>query len=829
MIKKRNSSQIATIIVFIIAVIFLFTLMSINISKVAQKKTAIDNVADTVGLSIASQLGSIANALKHAMGIYGRDNTKCDIDIKVIVGIILIVIGAILAVFTAGGSLALTWATASLMLGLGISGALMAGGTMYANFMASNPKVAQELRAKFQSMSQRQQIVEGAVLGALISIAEDPAWVTDEFDMDRDGDKTDKVPRFLKWYNLRLAAIKSVGIYVEPFLKGSYLIGSNGAGYSFFYDHYRKMRFFIVEDEYWLAKDLTDNGWPGEYAKWWVDTSKTPSSNHNRGIPVLTDWIGSEDGLRGLLRKMRQYGYGINVKSIIREADHKVVPTDLIDEPVAYISPTESIGEYETGALNYWIDEIKAFEASVVRTLYNLDLDSAVQSVDTWLRMLKNPAELEDWTKRLDVLYGLVTRFKAKLEQRITQIHQCVSECKREARGCFSNDSATGECCKFRTDKIMCCSGGECSDQVVHPGCFDSVTDINTGNVTYSCVPTRDCRTVVVCNDTQEFRFQGCCGDFVGCGQLCGDNNCSVLNIETKTYYYPAYCEKDPKGPFTVDNKCESPIYDHKVSTEGPERFCCEVVDLEPWDPLNQNRTHNCTDNIINVYPRKTINGVFTELDAIWVLDRFIEDLFQLRSLIDKLNDDVTKLELDSLTKYNEAFYVWSDTVGGVSSEKQEVGHVVYVKLELPLEYVDGKLTFELPYVHPYTNWWGIESCVAIEKAEGQFNLTVARFDEGTGKKSPLKKFWNFIFSRPLGVNIEDTVRNEAKNFNTKIKANAYVEPNNKDTLKQALRNGQVTKIVVHYGPGRTEEDQAGVSAPERNEDIKIVSTSSSL
>jgi hypothetical protein len=176
MIKKRNSSQIATIIVFIMAVIFLFTLMSINIGKVAQKKTAIDNVADTVGLSIASQLGSMANSYKHAMGIYGRDNFKCEVDLMIILGIIAIAISIALAAVTLGTSLIAT-AYVSTALGasiaIGLTGAMTLGSTMYANYMATSAEVAQEMRVKFQSMSQKQQIVEGAVLSVLQSIAED--------------------------------------------------------------------------------------------------------------------------------------------------------------------------------------------------------------------------------------------------------------------------------------------------------------------------------------------------------------------------------------------------------------------------------------------------------------------------------------------------------------------------------------------------------------------------------------------------------------------------------------------------------------------------------
>ena len=99
MAKKTIRSQIATIIIFIIAVLFLFALITINISRLSQKKTSLDNVADSVGIGLASQLGSMANALKHELEIYGSDPENCELNWQLMAGGLIAAI--VIAVVTA--------------------------------------------------------------------------------------------------------------------------------------------------------------------------------------------------------------------------------------------------------------------------------------------------------------------------------------------------------------------------------------------------------------------------------------------------------------------------------------------------------------------------------------------------------------------------------------------------------------------------------------------------------------------------------------------------------------------------------------------------------
>lgn len=224
MISRTNQSQIATIIVFIIAVMFIFTLLSLNLGKIAQKKTALDNVADSVGLNLASQLGSMANALKNQLEIYGTSLESCNLNWKLILGIVLIVAAIVGAVFSGGVSL--------LLINVALAGALLTVQGLTMQFMAANPQAVGQLQLKFKNLSALQQVIEMPIQGVLFNVNEDPGWVTDVYDMDRDNDHTDRIPRFLKWYNLRLNALPDVGGIVDGFLT----LGFPGIRYSLFKD-----------------------------------------------------------------------------------------------------------------------------------------------------------------------------------------------------------------------------------------------------------------------------------------------------------------------------------------------------------------------------------------------------------------------------------------------------------------------------------------------------------------------------------------------------------------------------------------------------------------
>ncbi|MFH1678665.1 MAG: hypothetical protein ABH914_03500, partial [Candidatus Omnitrophota bacterium] len=68
-IKKKNlPGQVAVIITFVIALIFLFVMVIVNIGRISDIKTQTANLSDKAALSLASELGSYINNLEDITG-----------------------------------------------------------------------------------------------------------------------------------------------------------------------------------------------------------------------------------------------------------------------------------------------------------------------------------------------------------------------------------------------------------------------------------------------------------------------------------------------------------------------------------------------------------------------------------------------------------------------------------------------------------------------------------------------------------------------------------------------------------------------------------------
>jgi hypothetical protein len=295
-------------------VVFLFILISLNMGRIAQKKTIVDNIADSIGLQVASQLGSIGNAMRHEVEMYEdwTPNEKCDINLKLIIGVALLaIVAVVVGVLTFGGGLAalaaLGWVGGGILFGAFTTGAgfTIAGGVAAHQTAQAQAQAADEIKTKFNNLDSLQRIIETPIQAVLFSLHEDTAMVRDIFDMDRDKDTQDDIPRFLKWYNLRLNSFPRAGVLVENF----YINGFPAANiYSspiepFFKDKYGSSRFYIDDDENLMAKKGDDA------VRWWVDTN----GDRQRDLPIAP-WFKNE--LRAMISTMRPYGYGINYRYV---------------------------------------------------------------------------------------------------------------------------------------------------------------------------------------------------------------------------------------------------------------------------------------------------------------------------------------------------------------------------------------------------------------------------------------------------------------------------------------------------------------------------------
>ena len=758
MIIKTNKSQIATIIVFIIAVMFIFTLVSLNLGKIAQEKTAIDNVADSVGLNLASQLGSMANAIKNQMKIYGSSLTgNCDLNWKLILGVVLIVAAIIAAIVTGGVSLTIV--------GVALTGLIFTAEGATMQFMAANPQAVEAVKLKFRNLSALQQIIEMPIQGVLFSVNSDPGWTTDVYDMDRDGDYADRIPRFLKWYNLRLNTFPGVGRLVDGFLTQGF--PAEGMPYSLFRDTLNQERFYRDLDENWMVR-------PGEDAiSWWIDYNGEDTPADGLREFKMVPWM--RDELPQLLSKMREYGYGINVR-----LDSNGVILGIDDGSPNFYEGSATYGrtvredggvEYDytgLGALGSLISEIVEFEQLIIRGLSDIDRDAAVQGLDAWAPLLRNNTN-EDWYNRLQNLKMRLAELRNKLSEREGQIHNCVEPCWWYSWDCLGSALCrrVGSACQW----VEVCDA----------------TDPDTGACTSS--------------HQEPIAWQACCGAVQRCGLLCGSGQCP-----------PPLSDYDG-NPI---NRCQTPL--------GGEKYCCVVTDLEPYN----RPTKGCFDNIVEVYPNT--GGI--KHNALTILDNFIADISQVQTLIDYFSTQIKDVQNRTYDEFHEAFYLWQDKIGGVTSQRETISHIVYARIED----IDPGAGFELPHVAQTSQWkWGIlpQICMTVKNGEGRFRLTVARFDENPKGRGLLNRFWRLVSSRGvISPSDKALIEQEAANYTNQLERNIYyqVPDGAKATLKNILqRSGIVTKIEVNYGPGETPEPPATVPAARRNRDIYIVRTSSNM
>lgn len=196
-------AQIATLLTVLIAVIFLFLAITINIGKVSQKKTVLSNAADASALQYASSIGSFSHFLSCTYLKCKRKICKWSWSLffKAVMwaGIMGVVFGTVLSALGFGE------------FGVGLGGLL---GGAFGAFVTNGPLHYMEASAwkglsrQFKKLSNQMKFKEGVFLFAMTRVVDDPNLIIDEHDLDEDGLTDDKIPQFLEFYYNRLNSIK---------------------------------------------------------------------------------------------------------------------------------------------------------------------------------------------------------------------------------------------------------------------------------------------------------------------------------------------------------------------------------------------------------------------------------------------------------------------------------------------------------------------------------------------------------------------------------------------------------------------------------------------
>jgi len=271
--KGETSGQVVAFAVLIIALIFLFVLITRNVGQYSHMRTAVANAADGATLGLISNMGSYATHLSKSYLEWTDEQCTWNW-FKILEWVIDIVI------------IIVTWGTATPFV---IAGTLMHQGYSY----TEAAQMASAVNTQFKKMGKKLQFKTSARIDGLSRLVTDQRKVTDVHDWDHDGLTDDKIPAFQSWLQNRLLVdtmadrgdmIRALQRLIKLFA-GLNFEGLNGEDYDCrddtscglvgYHDNelpgaelysniYRKgqpMRKFFVEGESWNPSSIGIKGW----------------------------------------------------------------------------------------------------------------------------------------------------------------------------------------------------------------------------------------------------------------------------------------------------------------------------------------------------------------------------------------------------------------------------------------------------------------------------------------------------------------------------------------------------------------------------------------
>jgi len=195
--------QIAVFLVLLMALIFLFVVITMNIGQFSQEKTVVSQAADGAVLLHASLRSSYGRACWNQIRTVCTDASPvqehkpqdkwdhCNVDWK---AVFILPVGWVLSFLTQQWwIMALAYASLALKALAIDTISLRAQNRILLNFLKSLPS--------------NLQMVENAIGYALSLVVDDPNQVEDIHDINQNGDRTDKVSAFANWRAENLAAL----------------------------------------------------------------------------------------------------------------------------------------------------------------------------------------------------------------------------------------------------------------------------------------------------------------------------------------------------------------------------------------------------------------------------------------------------------------------------------------------------------------------------------------------------------------------------------------------------------------------------------------------
>ncbi|MCM8800168.1 MAG: hypothetical protein NC900_05535 [Candidatus Omnitrophica bacterium] len=203
--KKTPSGQIAALLTLVIAIIFIFIAITINIGKISKTKLLTQIASDTAALNLASILSSIGNY--HVQTNLEGKISVCKYMWNPIFALFVIAIAIISMIFTGPVTLA-----EILLL---LSGIL----DFVTDVFISTPAMIEAFNSYMRDLDGETKLEENAIQSALTILVNDPVFVQDIHDYDQDEDTNDLIYRFEAWYAERLLVMGNKFKIIEDFIK----------------------------------------------------------------------------------------------------------------------------------------------------------------------------------------------------------------------------------------------------------------------------------------------------------------------------------------------------------------------------------------------------------------------------------------------------------------------------------------------------------------------------------------------------------------------------------------------------------------------------------
>jgi len=812
--SKIKNSQIATILTLIMAAIFLFVVITINIGNITQEKTMVSNAADGAALLLASTLGSLGNGLRMKNELYGAQQANCSTNrdfIAICFGVAGAVAAPILLLLGAPVVLAAAY----------LIGGLITGGLSTYN-AAKTDMGFKAAALQFQNMSIEQMMKEGAIQYALSAIVNDPNKVCDNQtpedpsddipgepnttnpitkkpygrcidsdDLDMDGKiEGDCISWFSKWYNDRLKAIPTLGKIVsglyEKLFSHELVPGEEEEEV----EEAKGPLIYVWEDpETWKVKQ-TNYNYYGENAPecgFWINTI-------DNNVPLRPDPKPGTDP------RPEQGSLEFSVYSNAVSSDE---PHDTNGVVYAYdIYFTNWLAQRFTSLVtrlyNYGYGFPEGLEATrfnilkleveiakfgkQLSHLYSATVEERIQSFDEWILPFYNGTSKKDYCSQMQEWIDTVEEWIETLEDRTDAINECVRSCK--AKGPYQCGGAWGVVCR-RTCVRSCEDGGGCCDCDDISWCScENGSVLNDGQL----CPSNFCKPAVPCLTPPD-------GGRGGASIPC----CTIITDDIDSGLYHPTCDAT------------------RITTGGSGGDCSapECVDFY----------YTCGFN--------SDNNVITREHAIEYLQGFVDDVQKVKDAFEKAYKDAQAIKTDP--RFYEVLYEWDDMVLKGQVGEQKVHHIAYVNLDKDsfksFTGFSPDPEYKIPYPDHYNThpWLGIpQICAEVVSDRGNFDITVARYDQDVGGgQSPLRNLWRFRTSRKLGegetIPISKPTACACDEKHNKTITAFCVDP---DVAHFVKKYGVVSQTRGYYGPGWTYTEEelkaGGTQAKMRNKDIRI-------